>query len=93
VGSDQNTPSNPRSAVAGVVDELMRGREQLAKYLSGAMREYFEIHSGSSGYRNIIADALMPWDHPETIEERLARLAREAQSRRATPPLRKPRSR
>jgi hypothetical protein len=93
LGSEQNT-SDPRSPVAGVVNDLMRGREQLTKYLDGAMREYFEIQSGSSGYRNIIANALMPSDRPETIEERLARLARDAQSRRpATPPLRKPRSR
>jgi hypothetical protein len=95
MGSEQKkNPSDPRSPIAGVVNEVMRGREQLDKYLSSAVREYFEIQSGNSGYRNIIANALMPSDRPETIEERLARLAREAQSRRPPPPpLRKPRSR
>jgi hypothetical protein len=93
LGSENSDAGDKRSAVAGVVKEVMRGREQLDKYLNGALREYFEIQSGNSGYRNIITDALTPSDRPETIEERLSRLAREAQSRRSAPPLRKPRSR
>jgi hypothetical protein len=93
LGSKKPDASDERSAVAGVLNEVMRGREQLDKYLNGALREYFEIQSGSSGYRNIITHALTPSDRPETIEERLSRLAREAQSRRPAAPLRKPRSR
>ena len=77
-----NTDSTPKtSAVANVVNEAIRGREQLDKYLQGVMREYFEIQKGSAGYRAIIADALTPSERPETIEERLNRLAAEAQAR------------
>lgn len=75
--SPQNT-----SPVAGVVNEAIRGRKQLEQYLEGVMREYFAIQKGSAGYRSIIADALTPSDRPETIEERLNRLAAEAQARR-----------
>ena len=82
-----------KSPVAGVVNEVMRGRQKLEQYLSGVMREYFEIQSGNTGYRNIIADALTPSSRPETIEERLNRLAQEAQARRPAPPVRTPRSR
>ena len=81
------------SPVAGVVNDVIRGREKLEQYLQGALREYFEIHSGDSGYRSIIAGALTPSDRPETIEERLNRLAREAESRRPEPRQRPPRTR
>jgi hypothetical protein len=79
--------------VAGVVNEVIRGREKLDEYLNGVLREYFEIHSGDSGYRSIIAGALTPSNRPETIEERLNRLARESESRRPAPRVRRPRSR
>ena len=79
--------------VAGVVNEVVKGREKLEQYLNGVLREYFEIQSGDAGYRSIIADAMTPSSRPETIEERLARLAREAQSRRPAPRVRRPRSR
>jgi hypothetical protein len=46
------------------------------------MREYFAIHQGSAGYRSIISDVLTPSERPETIEERLNRLAAEAEARR-----------
>ena len=78
----EKTESSKTSPVAGVVNEAIRGREQLEKYLEGVMREYFVIQKGSAGYRSIIADALTPSDKPETIEERLNRLAAEAQARR-----------
>ena len=81
------------SPVAGVVNEVTRGRQKLDQYLQGVMREYFEIRSGDAGYRSIIADALTPSSRPETIEERLNRLAREAQSRRPEPRQRPPRAR
>ena len=84
--SAENTDSTKQpSPVAGVVNEAIRGREQLEKYLQGVMREYFAIQKGSAGYRSIIADALTPSDRPETIEERLNRLAAEAQARRPKP--------
>jgi hypothetical protein len=79
--------------VAGVVNDVIRGRKKLDEYLNGVMREYFEIHSGNSGYRSIIADALTPSNRPETIEERLNRLAREAEARRPAPRTRRPRTR
>jgi hypothetical protein len=86
--------SDKTDPIAGVISEVMRGREQLDKYLTGVLREYFEIHSGSAGYRSIITDALAPSDRPETIEERLNRLAREARARRPNArPHTRPRSR
>ena len=69
--------------VSGVLQDAMRGREQVDNYLNGVLREFFEIRSGTTGYRQIIADALSPSTRPETIEERLTRLAREAQMRRS----------
>lgn len=81
------------SPVAGVVNEVLRGREKLDQYLQGVLREYFEIHSGDTGYRNIIAGAMTPLQRPESIEESLNRLAREAESRRPEPRRRHPRSR
>ena len=92
--SAENTDSTkPTSPVAGVVNEAIRGREQLEKYLQGVMREYFEIQSGSAGYRSIITGALTPSERPETIEERLNRLAAEALARRRQPAPRRRRSR
>ena len=76
--SDSTSKPNP---VASVVNEAIRGRQQLDAYLQGAMREYFEIQKGSAGYRAIIDTALTPSAQPETIEERLNRLAAEAQTR------------
>jgi hypothetical protein len=61
----------------GAIDNLQRGREQVQKYLAGLVREYNEIRSGRTGYRAIVENA------PETIEERLTRLAREAVARRS----------
>lgn len=80
-------PHSPDSAahagpVADVVNDVIRGRERVQSYLDGVLREYFDIQSGSAGYRHIIEDALTPSKRPETIEERLARLARQAQARR-----------
>jgi hypothetical protein len=72
----------------GAIDNLERGREQLQKYLANTVREYNEIRSGQTGYRRIFDDALHPSSAPETIEERLTRLAREAarRARRANRP-------
>lgn len=81
------------SPVAGVVNEVIRGREKLEQYLQGVLREYFEIQSGNTGYRSIIDGAMTPSSRPETIEESLNRLAREAESRRPEPRQRRPRSR
>jgi hypothetical protein len=72
----------PDDPVAGVVNEAIRGREQVEKYLDGIVREYYAIRSGESGYGKIIADALTPSERPETIEERLKRLARDARTAR-----------
>ena len=82
-----------KDPVACVVNEVMRGREQLEKYLDGVLREYFAIQSGKAGYRSIIDSALPPSSRPETIEERLNRLARESESRRPAPRVRRPRTR
>jgi hypothetical protein len=79
--------------VAGVVNEALREREKLEQYLNGVLREYFEIQSGDQGYRHIIDDALTPSNRPETIEERLNRLARAAESRRPPQRPRRPRTR
>lgn len=70
----------------GAIRNVARGREQLQKYLSALMREYYEIRSGDTGYRKIVDDALDPWTKPETIEERLIRLARQAARRAPRPP-------
>ena len=74
--------SDKHDPVSGVLDEIMKGREQLQTYLHGVLQEFFEIRSGTTGYRQIISDALAPSNRPETIEERLTRLAREAQTRK-----------
>jgi hypothetical protein len=79
---DGGSKAEKQNPVSGVVQEVMRGRVQLENYLDGVMREFFEIRSGNTGYRQIIADALSPSARPETIEERLTRLAREAEMRR-----------
>ena len=65
-----------------ILHDAIRGREQVQKYLHNIVQEYNEIHSGRTGYRNIIADALKPPPGPETVEEHLHRLAREAMARR-----------
>jgi hypothetical protein len=72
--------------VRDVVAEAMRGRAQLENYLHGVLREFFEIKSGNTGYGQIVADALSPSTRPESIEEQLTRLAREAQTRRSARP-------
>jgi hypothetical protein len=82
-------PATPGDDVTlGAIDNLERGREQLQKYLANTVREYNEIRSGQTGYRKIVDDALNPSSAPETIEERLTRLAREAarRARRGTRP-------
>ena len=89
----RDSADSAKNPVAGVVNEVLRGREKLEQYLQSVMREISEIQSGEAGYRSIIADALTPSSRPETIEERLNRLAREAQLRRPLPRERGPRSR
>jgi hypothetical protein len=80
---DGGSKTEKQDPVKGVLQEAMRGREQLESYLHGVLREFFEIRSGNTGYRQIIADALSPSTRPESIEEQLTRLAREAQTRRS----------
>jgi hypothetical protein len=79
---DGGAKTEKQDPISGVVRDVMRGREQLESYLHGVLREFFEIRSGRTGYGQIIADALSPSTRPESIEERLMRLAREAQTRR-----------
>lgn len=79
--------SSAADPLAPVISEFMRERKQVRDYLDGVLREYYDIHSGHAGYRSMIDDALTPSSHPETVEERLTRLALEAQARRNnTPP-------
>jgi hypothetical protein len=79
--------ASPVDPLAPVINDFMRGRKQVRDYLDGVLREYYDIQCGSAGYRSMIDDAMTPSSHPESIEERLARLAREAQARRGnTPP-------
>lgn len=78
-----NVNADKQDPISGVVKDVMRGREQLDNYLHGVLREFFEIRSGNTGYKHIIESALSPSTRPETIEERLTRLAREAQMRRS----------
>ena len=78
---DNGHSMRPDDPVAGVVNEAIRGREQVEKYLNGIVREYYAIRSGDSGYGRIIADAMTPSERPETIEERLKRLAQETRAR------------
>ena len=73
--------SHARDLTFGALANVERGREQLEKYLHGALRDYYEIRSGGRGYQRMIAEALNPSPHPETIEERLQRLANEATRR------------
>jgi hypothetical protein len=79
----QQSQAVPRDDVTlGAMNDLARGREQLDRCLSNLMREYHEIRSGQTGYRKIVDDVLNASGVPETIEERLTRLAREAAARR-----------
>ena len=91
--TDGGSTDSAKNPVAGVVNEMQRGREKLEQYLQGVMREISEIQFGEAGYRTIIADAMTPSSRPETIEERLNRLAREAQLRRPAQRARRPQSR
>jgi hypothetical protein len=75
--------------LARVVTEVTRGSNQVRNCLDGALREYFEIHLGKSGYRRMIEDALTPSAEPESVEERLARLSRESEARRNNAPPRR----
>ena len=82
----RTSPTKPahvrtRDLTFGAMANVERGREQLEKYLHDALRDYYEIRSGGRGYQKIIADALDPSPQPETIEERLRRLANEAKRR------------
>jgi hypothetical protein len=79
--------SSGADPLAHVISDFMRGRKQVQDYLDGVLREYHDIQSGHAGYRSMIDAAMTPSSQPESVEERLARLAREAQARRAnTPP-------
>jgi hypothetical protein len=80
--------SSPADPLAPVINDFMRGRKQVRDYLDGVLREYYDIQSGNAGYRSMVHDAMAPSSHPESVEERLARLAREAQARRANTPRR-----
>ena len=82
----QAPAADTQDPVANAVNEVQRGREQLEKYLDGVLKEFNEIRSGSTGYGQIIADALAPSSRPETIQERFARLAAKAQTRRSSRP-------
>lgn len=73
--------AHARDLTFGAMANVERAREQLEKYLHRALRDYYEIRSGGRGYQKIIADALDPSPQPETIEERLRRLANEAKRR------------
>ena len=84
--SSQPAASRGEDPTLGAIDNLERGREQVHKYLANLVREYNEIRSGNTGYRTIVDDALNPSSAPETIEERLTRLAREAVARRGRAP-------
>ena len=83
---ETGSKADKQNPVSEVVEQVERERQQVESYLDGVMREFFEIRSGNTGYRQIINDALSPSTRPETIEERLARLARESQTRRSGPP-------
>lgn len=79
--------SSAADPLAPVLSEFLRERKEVRDYLDGALREYYDIRLGNAGYRSIIDDAMTPSSHPESVEERLARLALEAQVRRTnTPP-------
>jgi hypothetical protein len=91
-GRTSQTPpadTRARDSTFGALANVERGREQLEKYLHGALRDYYEIRSGGRGYQKIIADALRPSPHPETVEEQLRRLANDAVRRRHNPPARR----
>lgn len=79
-------PADKNDPLAGVLNDVVRGRQEIENFLSRLLREYNEIRSGSTGYRPMITDALAPANRPETIEERLTRLAAKAQTRRSGPP-------
>jgi hypothetical protein len=79
-GADKQNP------IAGVLNDIVRGREEIENFVGRLLREYHEIRSGNAGYRRIIADALTPSNRPETIEERLTRFAAQAQTRRSSRP-------
>jgi hypothetical protein len=82
--TQQQSQAAPRDDVTlGAMNAFARDREQVDKYLSDLMREFYEIRSGQTGYRKIVDDVLNPSSAPETIEERLTRLAREAAARKA----------
>jgi hypothetical protein len=82
----QQQQASSSDPVAGFLNEAARDREQIEKYLNGIVREYYEIQSGEGGYRKIINDALTPSSRPETIQERLERLADRTRGGRSTPP-------
>jgi hypothetical protein len=77
-----NAPAEPPAddgpdCTFGALRNVERGREELQKCLQRVLREYYEIRSGESGYRRLIEAALEPSPQPETVEERLRRLASE----------------
>jgi hypothetical protein len=75
----QDPQAAPRSAdpTFGAAAQVARGREQLARYLQRALKDYADIRVGRSGYQRLVADALRPSPRPESIEERLRRLGGE----------------
>jgi len=61
----------------GAAGHVARGREQLTQYLQRALKEYSDIRAGRGGYQRLVADALKPSPHPESVAERLRRLGGE----------------
>lgn len=61
----------------GAAAQVARGREQMTRYLQRALKDYDDIRAGRCGYQKLVADALKPSPRPESIEERLRRLAGE----------------
>jgi hypothetical protein len=69
----------PASAMSeptfGIEREVMLTHEQLKRYLERTLQEFNEIRAGRTGYARIVAEALKPPPHPESIEETLRRLS------------------
>ena len=63
----------------GRVTPKSDSKKQLDQYLDRTMKDFHDIRS--RGYGQIIRDALSPSPGPETVEERLRRLEREAKRR------------
>lgn len=70
-------PQQGSDPTFGAAREVARGREQLARYLQRALRDYADIRAGRRGYQRLLDEALRPSPRPESIEERLRRLGGE----------------